>query len=170
MYPAIIYPPHINGSIEEKQKEIAKLKAELSKAESQIDNLLEARRLGYIEGITLAERIKIFESRSLKLNLDIAKAEGELSFLTIKRDSEHFVVDKMKTFASMFPFMTFDERRAIVEELVDSITMTDDEIIFSLYYLPFFQKELSALEESVRTGAPVDGLETHSMNVPAHPV
>lgn len=78
---------------------------------------------------------------------EIAKTQGELAFLKIKKTSENYIDDKVRTFTSMFPCMTFEEKRAVVKEILDSIIISDTEIQISLYSLPFFQKQISSIEK-----------------------
>jgi len=163
----LVLPVEEDSNIDNLEKKIKRLKQEENKTECLIDSLLELRTKGMIDDNTFSIRIKKYEAKRNQLALTKAKVEGELGFLNIKRNSEYYVLDKMKTFASMFPYMTFEERRAVVEEIIDKIVMSDNEIQFHMYYLPFFQKELSSLEESLRTGAPVVGLVTRFMNAPA---
>lgn len=146
-----VFPIQSDENIDEVEQRIRFLNRERISIEDKIDNLLEARRLDVINDYTFSNRISKLEEKREQLKRELAKTEGKMAFLRIRKTSENYIENKVRTFTSMFPYMTFEEKRAVIKEIVDSIVINDKEINISLYYLPFFQKEISLLEKESQT-------------------
>ncbi|GAJ16215.1 unnamed protein product, partial [marine sediment metagenome] len=147
----LVFPVQSNENIYKVEEKMEFLNRQRISVEDKIDNLLEARRLDAINDDTFSERIRRLEERREQLKLELAKTEGKLTFLKIRKTSENYVENRIRTFASMFPYMTFEEKRDVIEEVVDRIVINDKQIRISLYYLPFFQNEVSSLENELQT-------------------
>ncbi|MCK4395239.1 recombinase family protein [candidate division WOR-3 bacterium] len=147
----LVLPIQSDESVDEMGQRIRFLNRERISVEDKIDNLLEARRLDVINDDTFSNRISKLEEKREQLKRELARTEGKLAFLKVRKTSENYVENRVRTFTSMFPYMTFEEKRDVVKEVVDRIVINDKEIRISLYYLPFFQKEISSLEKESQT-------------------
>jgi len=77
------------------------------------------------------------------------RIQAELDALGIDRFSSEYVMAEVADINACWPSMSSEERRNLVEMLVKKITISEDEIDFSLCYLPGF-KEMTNEQRTVR--------------------
>jgi len=141
-------PKDLSGLPQGSAKDLVKkqniLKRTAQDVEKRIDELFELYHKKSINNITFSERIKEFEERRSALLKEIPAIDEEISMLQLKEQSDT-MINQMKTIAGAFPRLTFQEQRAIVAELVDSIKVDKDNVAINLYFLPLFQKNSGLL-------------------------
>jgi hypothetical protein len=89
------------------------------------------------------ERYQPLDERKKQLAEEIPKAEADLSLVKIDGLSRDYIVEEAQDLYACWPKMNTEERRRIVETLVQRITISKDEIDISLCYLPFLSGNTS---------------------------
>jgi site-specific DNA recombinase len=82
------------------------------------------------------ERYRPLEERARQLKEELPRLEAEIDFLSIQHLSSHEVVAEARDLYGRWGDLPFDERRAIIEAIVDRITVGKDEVEIDLAYLP----------------------------------
>lgn len=80
-------------------------------------------------------RNRPLEERTRQLSEEIPRLQAEIDFLSIEHLSSEEVVSEARNLYSRWQDLTFEERRAIVETVVDRITVGKDEVEINLAYL-----------------------------------
>jgi site-specific DNA recombinase len=76
------------------------------------------------------------EERRVQLEEEIPRLQGEIDFLRIQQLSQEEVVSAAEDLSARWFEIPLEERRAIVQAIVERVTVGRDEIEFSLAYLP----------------------------------
>lgn len=131
----------VEGDMKEKEKRLRILKKELQSLEKSIDNVIELWSDKMIDKETFAERFNPLKKRKAEIRSEIPKLEGEIDFLKVTRLSKEYVLDQAKNFYSLWPSLNDEEMRELIESLTDSITIGDETITISYYYIPDFKAD-----------------------------
>jgi site-specific DNA recombinase len=131
--------PH--ASAKELEKKLSNLKRELKNVQSKIDKLLDLYHKNVISELTFSEQVTKLEERQTQIHTQIPIQEEELQtaqLKTQKKELTHYI----KSIGSVFNTLDFKAQRAIVEDLVHSININDNNIEMNFYLLNFFKKNL----------------------------
>ena len=100
-------------------------------------------RLFLDEGMT-AEQFKALynpaDIRKKQLEEELPRIQAELDILRIDGFSSEYIVSEVTDIHTQWPKMSPQEKRNMVETLVNKITIGKDEIDISLCYLPTFKE------------------------------
>jgi site-specific DNA recombinase len=134
------YLEKAHSTIDEKSRLLQTLAKEGEKLKAEADKVY---RLCIDDKITpdqFKERYQPLVERKKQLAEEIPKAEAHLSLLKIDGLSRDYIVEEAQDLYACWPKMNTEERRKIVETLVQRITISKDEIDISLCYLPSFRE------------------------------
>jgi site-specific DNA recombinase len=95
------------------------------------------------------ERYRPLEERARQLKDEIPRLQAEIDFTAIQHLSSREVVSEARDLYARWGELPFDERRMIVEAIVDRITVGKDEVEINLAYLP---SPSEIMAERCRTG------------------
>src|SRR5206468_4893957 len=76
------------------------------------------------------------EERAKQLNEQLPQLQAELDFLKVKFISSDEVLAEARDLYSHWPSLESDDKRKIVENITDRITIGKDEITIEICYLP----------------------------------
>ena len=76
------------------------------------------------------------EERSKQINEQLPQLQGELDFLKIKFLSSDEVLTEARDLYSRWPSLESQDKRKIVENITDRITIGKDDVTIDLCYLP----------------------------------
>jgi site-specific DNA recombinase len=122
--------------VAEKEKLLAHLEAELPKLKAEMDKVL---RLYLddkltVEGFGAAH--KPLETRHKELEDEIPKLQAELDLLKIGHLARDEIVTSARDLYTNWPTLPFEERRQVVETIVEKIAVGNGDIEINLLYLP----------------------------------
>jgi site-specific DNA recombinase len=120
----------------EKRELLVVLLAERERLASEMDKLYRLYLEDQLSPEGFGARNKPLEERTRQLSEEIPRLQAEIDFLSIKNLSSAEIVSEARDLYSRWQDLPFEERRAIVETIVDRITVGDGEVEISLSYLP----------------------------------
>ncbi len=130
------YMENADQKIKEKEKLLRILSEELTKVRKGIDTVY---NLLFDEKITkdgFVIKYQPLEDRRLQLEEQIPQLQGEIDFLKIRYISSDQILTEAKDLYTKWPTLVRDEKRKVVENLVEKITIGSDEVTINLCYLP----------------------------------
>jgi hypothetical protein len=122
--------------LKEKQELLQVLEAERTKLERELDRTMQLYFAGEISKDGVGREYGPREDRVKQLQDQIPALQGEIDFLKIQYLSRDEILTEAKDLASRWPNLAADEKRQIVENITESITITKDEVFIDLCYLP----------------------------------
>lgn len=133
-----------------KEELIKTLKIEQQKLKQEMDQVY---RL-YIEGGVTSQGFKAkndpLEERFNQLDNQIPELQGEIDFLKIKFLSSDQVFTDAKSFYARWPELDFQSKRQVVENIVEKITIGNDDVSIELCYLPSSPENVTERQRSFR--------------------
>jgi site-specific DNA recombinase len=129
-----------NTAVAEKTQLLETLQNELQKVKQQADQTYQLYLKG---GLTVEQFKEIYQpldARKKQIEADIPRVEAEVDTLTVKSFSSEQIMAEARDLYSRWPNMDQDDRRKIVEILVNSIVIGNGEITLNLCYLPGFEE------------------------------
>ncbi|MEL6772965.1 MAG: recombinase family protein [Bacteroidota bacterium] len=120
----------------EKQVLLQATHEELASLKAEMDRLLELYMAGGLDPAGFRERNQPKEERARALKDQIPIFQGELDALRMDQLSIAEVVNQSSTLYSRWDTLSFEERRAIVDTVVDEIIVGEREIEIRLAYVP----------------------------------
>jgi site-specific DNA recombinase len=123
-------------ALRQREELLETLVRERSRLSFEMDKLY---RLYQDEGLSaksFRDRHRPLEERAEQLDSEIPRLQGEVDFLKIQQLSAADFVGEAGSLYSRWPELSFDERRQIVEHVVERIVVGKDEIEINLFYEP----------------------------------
>src|SRR4030042_3601761 len=87
-----------------------------------------------MEGV--GRHYKPLEERLKQINAQIPEIQGEIDFLKIQSLSSDQIFNEAKDLYSRWPELTREEKRRIIENITEKITIGDEDVTINLTYLP----------------------------------
>jgi hypothetical protein len=84
----------------------------------------------------LGRHYKPLEERLKQINAQIPEIQGEIDFLKIQYLSSDQIFSEAKDLYSRWPELTREEKRRIIENITEKITIGNDDVTINLTYLP----------------------------------
>ena len=138
------FPTLTNEEIKETENLLRQAEQEFLSIDRKIDKLIEDwvdEKIKDEESVN--RQIKKLRTKQKQLKEEIPRLEGKLTNLIIQKNSEEFILEQSKKFTEMFPILNENEKKTIIERLIDKITVEEDTIDYNMYFLPEFHKNLS---------------------------
>lgn len=136
--------------ISEKTELLATLQTEAQRTNAALDRLVKALADGEIPSKGFGLRYRPVEERFNQLQDEIPRLQAELDFMRIERLSSDQIVSEAQDLATRWPDLTDDEKRTVVENVTDRITVGENEINIELFCLPATDKTSSTRQRSHR--------------------
>jgi site-specific DNA recombinase len=130
------YLHEADETIKAKEELLKTLENEHQKLKSEMDKMM---RLYLDDKITpdgFGTQYRPLEERSKQINEQLPQLQGELDFLKIKFVSSDEVLTEAKDLYSRWPSLESQDKRKIVENITDRITIGKDDVTIDLCYLP----------------------------------
>jgi site-specific DNA recombinase len=122
--------------LREKQELLTTLERERSRIAAEAEKLYRLYQDDQLSPKSFGERHRPLEERIQQLDDEIPKLQGEIDFLTIQKLSSADFATEAGNLYSRWPELSFEERRQIVEHVVDQIVVGKGEIEIKLAYTP----------------------------------
>ncbi len=121
---------------EEKEERLGLLKREIKTVDGKIDTLLDLVGDQTIDRATFTERFMPLKERKEQILDEIPRLQAEIDFAKANSTAKDYLLERATNFASMWPVLNDDEKRRLVQDLVDQIEIGDDSLHFVLSYNP----------------------------------
>ena len=122
--------------IKEKEELLRLLTKESERVERDMDRTMKAYLAHEISKEGLGREYRPMEERLHQLEDEIPKLQGELDFLKIQYLSRDEIFSEAQDLATRWTDLASDEKRQIVENLVEKIIVAKDEVTITLCYQP----------------------------------
>jgi site-specific DNA recombinase len=151
-------PQRIAKHLQEASKNLSEKQTLLTAHEREIqkvrDEMTRTHRLyldGQITGQGFGEFYKPAEERLNQLTAGLPALQAEVDFLKVNQLSEDDILHEATTLYDRWPKLPTNDKRKIVESLVEQITVGDKEIDITFSYLPT-SEELCKNQQGLRLG------------------
>ena len=125
------------AGIGEKEELIRVLENEHAKAKAEMDELYELYKGRYLTREGFAERYGPLEQRRKQIDDQIPELQAHVDVMKISYLSSEEVVSEARDLYSRWLTLSFEEKRAIVETIVERIEIEKDSVAIHLHYIPF---------------------------------
>ncbi|HTG36518.1 MAG TPA: recombinase family protein [Thermoanaerobaculia bacterium] len=123
-------------ALAEKEVLLETLVRERSRVSLEMDKLYRLYQADELSAKSFGERHRPLEERASQLDAEIPRLQGEIDFLTIQQLSAADFATEAGSLYVRWPELSFDERREIVERVVERIVVGSGEIEINLFYEP----------------------------------
>lgn len=130
------YFKRANESIRDREGMLKTLHDESGKIRREMDKLMRLYLADKISQDGFYNRNHPLEERFKELNAEIPKLQSEVDFMTIQGLSTEHLLTEAQTVYTRWPELPYSDRRVIVEQTVQRITVGNDDIRIDLAYLP----------------------------------
>lgn len=137
--------------LDEKRSLLASLEAERAGVEREMGQIYRAYIAGSIPSETFGALYVPLEERQGALLMEAPRLQGEIDALALAHSSTEIVVEDARTLYGHWSELAFEEKRLVVETIVERITVGERTVDIDLAFVP------AALPES-----PSDPLRDHS--------
>ncbi|HVO24135.1 MAG TPA: hypothetical protein VMW56_10955, partial [Candidatus Margulisiibacteriota bacterium] len=127
----------------EREAELATLERDKQGVLREMDEVMKLYLSGQISQEAVGRQYGPLEKRLKQIEDRIPEVEGELDFLKIQRISSDEILSEAKDLYNRWPDLERDERRRVIEQITDRITIGKDEVHIDLAYLPSPSKILA---------------------------
>nr|SPS05209.1 Site-specific recombinase [Candidatus Nitrotoga fabula] len=125
-----------NEEVAKKSELLSVLEKEVIKLAHETDKLYELYQSGMIDKSGFGTKYKPIAERRDQLENQIPELQAEIDILKITHLSQEVAIEEARDVHSRWPTLSYEEKRRIVEAIVERITIGDGEIDISLYYTP----------------------------------
>ena len=122
--------------IKAKDELLSTLEREQAKVQREMEKVYRSYIDDEISVQTYGRQFRPLEERFEQLADEIPRLQGETDFLKIQFLSSDEVLSEARDLYGRWPSLSFEEKRHIVEAIVEKITVGDDEIEIELHFLP----------------------------------
>jgi len=121
----------------EREGAVQALAQEIGATKKQTDTLFKLHEAGEIPLKGFGDRYKPLFERQEALQRQLAEAEAALAILKVDSLSADHILLEGQNLADRWPGLAFEDKRRIVEDLIDQIVIgTDNEVAINLLYFP----------------------------------
>ncbi len=139
----VIKPEQLQAEVESEEKivkqkteELETLKKELRKIKNKISRLIDLYNDDVIPKDIFREQLNDIQMRKAQIEERIPEIEAEISFHQVSEKGKDYLLTQATTLYSLWDSLEYESQTEIIKELVQSIKVTKDELIFEFYYLP----------------------------------
>lgn len=123
--------------LREKESLLSLLRKEREKLSSEVDRLYDLYQSGAIDKGGFAMKYRPLSERQQQLEEELPKVQAEVDVMKIAHLSRDEIVSEARDLYSRWPALPREERRRIVEAIVERIVIgPGDSITIDLYYVP----------------------------------
>lgn len=146
------YLERADSVLSEKRSLLTVLEAEATQVRADMDRTYKLYLEEAISPAGFAERYRPLETRLEALNAEIPRLQGEADYLAIQHLSSEEIVSEAQDLYGRWDSLLPDEKRRIVEGVLERITVSEDSVSIDLYYAPP-TPQTAAVEQRNNTGS-----------------
>jgi site-specific DNA recombinase len=125
-----------NETVKEKSELLSVLEKEVIKLVQETDKLYDLYQSSMIDKSGFGTKYKPLAERRDQLDNQIPELQAEIDILKISYLSQETAIEEARDVHSRWPTLPSEEKRRVVEAIVERITIGDGEIEITLYYTP----------------------------------
>jgi len=148
------YLSQANKVIQEKEELLDSLIAEEKRLNQEMEKLYRLYIGDKISEDGFAKHYKPLEERLKKIKEKIPELQGEIDFLRIQNISRDEILSQAQDLSSNWQRLSFEEKRKIIEVILEKILISKDEVEIELCYLPPPSPESLKWQHSLRGSSP----------------
>jgi site-specific DNA recombinase len=137
------YLTSADAAIAEREAELATLEDSAVEVRRGMDQVIKLYLAGKITEDAVGREYGPLEERLKQIEDRIPALQGEIDFLKIQKLSSEEIVTEAKDLYTRWPELERDEKRKVIEQITDRITVGKDEVLIDLAYLPSPSEELA---------------------------
>ncbi|MGB8352783.1 MAG: hypothetical protein WCD79_02760, partial [Chthoniobacteraceae bacterium] len=146
----------IDEGIGQKEELVAGLRKELEKVSAEMEIVYRLYVEKQISSEGFGKRNRPLEERSKQIEDELPRLQAEIDVLKINLISSDENLNAARDLYGQWPTLSFEDKRKIVENIVERITVGKDEIGIDLYYLPSV-KEATKEQHNLTGSSPPPG-------------
>jgi site-specific DNA recombinase len=125
-----------DDTIQEKQSLLDALEQEQDKAKQEMQKTYRAYQADQLSVEGFGHLYRPLEERVNQLDDEIPRLQGEVDFLKVQLLSSDEILTEAKDLYDRWPSLAAEEKRVIVENIVEKVQVGKDEVLIDLCYLP----------------------------------
>jgi len=125
-----------NEVLKEKAELLSVLEKQAQNLANETDKLYDLYQSGMIDKSGFGTKYKPLAERREQLDNQIPELQAELDVLKISHLSQEVIVEEARDLHRRWPSLPKEEKRRIVEAIVEQIVVGDGEVNITLYYTP----------------------------------
>jgi len=126
--------------INQKEKELQTLSAELKKVNLKIDKLIDMYNDDLLQKDIFRERLNILQERKQQIEETIPEIEAEIAFYKVSETGKDYILTQATTLYSIWDELEKESQIKIIKEILSSIRVTKDKLEYEFYFLPEFME------------------------------
>ncbi|MCZ7601660.1 MAG: recombinase family protein [Melioribacteraceae bacterium] len=130
------YLKNSDKSLKEKEELYTHLIQEKNSIQKEMNSLIQLHQSGELPQKGFARHYQPLEDRLEQIENQLPELQGEIDFLKIYYLSSDEIIHEAQTLYDQWEVLSDNEKRLIVENTVDTITIGDTDISINLNYLP----------------------------------
>ena len=130
------YLDQADDNLQSRIETLEALQAEEQKVRTEMEKAYRLYQADQISVEGFGHLYRPLEERLKQLDGELPRLQGEVDFLRIEAVSRDEVLSGAKDLADRWPALNSEEKRQIVEAVVERVEIGKDEVSFSLLYLP----------------------------------
>ena len=136
--------------IKDKQELIVSLEKEHEKVKAKMDKVMQLYLASQITGEGFKKEYGPLEVRIKQIGDQLPELQGEIDFLKIKLQSSDQILSEAKDLYGRWTELTKEEKRNIIEQITEKITIGKGEITIDLCYLPASSEIMADKQRNLR--------------------
>lgn len=145
----------VDTTIGQKEELVVGLARELEKVSAEMDIVYRLYAEKQISSEGFGKRNRPLEERAKQIEEEIPRLQAEIDLLKITLLSSDENLNRARDLYGQWPSLSFEDKRRIVENIVERITVGDTEISIELYYLPSAKDAVKEQRNPVLAGISV---------------
>ena len=137
------YLEDASGTAKAKEEQLQSLEKERTAVTREMDKLYDLYLKDGIRADAFADRNRPLLERQKQIDETLPKIEAELDIFRINIRSKDEIISQARDLYSRWPKLPFEDKRRIVETIVDKIVVGKDDIEILLHYVPQGRSELA---------------------------
>lgn len=119
-----------------KQELLTSLESEKDRIGTEMEKVYQLYLGGHLTPEGFGSRHQPLEERQRQITEELPRLQGEVDFLAIQHVSAAEIVSQAQSLYEGWPSLAYEEKRTLVESVVQRIEVAADDISFDLNYLP----------------------------------
>ncbi|MBI5769815.1 MAG: recombinase family protein [Verrucomicrobia bacterium] len=129
-----------NATLAEKTQLLETLRRDQTRTKQEAEKCFQLYNEGGLTAEQFKTRFQPLDQRRSQLEAELPRVEGEIDLLKVDGWSREHILAETSSIVAQWPTQTADEKRGIVESLVEKIVIKADEVTFNMRYLPDFKE------------------------------